>query len=151
MSNLSICATLILLAILVTGIPHSKNLHKPAIYTHIRLSSDHVNAGKLDGTILIECPIEALAASSMIVVRRSKKPLTTQRHNVSAILTSWFKDNTKLNQFNIDEGGRVKLFHRVLKIKNMRTSDSGVYSCGILSGSGITVRSHTLVLNVIGN
>ncbi len=124
------------LLILFIGIVSSALSDKPkSAYKHIRLNTDLVRSFKVNENILIECPIEKLASTR---VRRS------------AVITSWFKDNTKLSQFSVNEE-RIDLYQRILKIKNIRASDSGIYFCEIISGSGITVRSHSLTINVIGN
>jgi len=127
------------LLILFIGIVSSALSDKPrSAYKHIRLirsNTDLVRSFKVNENILIECPIEMLASTR---VRRS------------AVITSWFKDNTKLSQFNVNEE-RIDLYQRILKIKDIRASDSGIYFCEIISGSGITVRSHSLTIDVIGN
>lgn len=141
----------LLVTFIVFTIGTTATNERPA-YKLVRLEKNQERSYPLDDHLLIECPIEKLAQRERVLTRQHNKLKT------SAIITSWFKDNIKLNQFSLDSldlngdsfYGRVKLFQRILKIKHLVAADRGVYSCEIISGSGISIRSSNLTLNVIG-
>ena len=121
-------------------------------YKLVRLEKNQARSYVNGDNLLIECPIERLGQRERVLSRKHDEIKT------SAIITSWYKDNIKLNQFSLDSldlngdsiYGRVKLFQRILKFKHLVAADTGVYSCAIISGSGISIRSNNLSLNVIG-
>ena len=125
-----------LLVILIIQIVNTKRIQSN--FNHVRLDKEQIQNFNAGNNLLVECPIQSLASTH-----------THTRRKRSVIITSWFKGNIKINQFNLN-GQRINLYQKIFKIKNLVPSDSGVYSCGIISGSGITVRSHNLTLNVIG-
>ena len=112
---------------------------------HVRLDKDQIRKYNSTDHLLIECPVGQLASERSV----SKRLQPTNRR--AAVITSWFKDGIKLNQYDFEEYGRVRLFQRILKIKNLLPSDSGVYHCEIISGSGINVRSSSLTISVQGS
>lgn len=111
-------------------------------FKHIRLDTDQELVFETNAKLLIECPVQQLMPSTHL-----------KRFRRSAVITSWFKNDKKINQFNVEaysgnENGRVQLFKKILKIKSVQVSDSGMYRCEVISGSGINVHSHTLTMSV---
>lgn len=114
-------------------------------FKHIRLDTKTTEQFTSNDNILIECPISQLTSGNHSLIKR------LQRGNKrAAVITSWFKDGIKLNQYDFEDYGRIRLFQRILKIKHLLPYDSGVYHCEIISGSGINVKSEIATINING-
>ena len=95
--------------------------------------------------LVIHCPIDRL------------NNYLKSKH--SQLITNWYKNQVKLTMFNledmtspflVDKPGRVKLMDRKIKIKDLTPFDSGVYMCEMITGTGISIKSHNLTLNING-
>lgn len=119
--------------------------HQRVNFKHIRLDKNTTEQFAPNDNILIECPISRLSSGNHSLIKRVQ-----HGNKRAAVITSWFKDGIKLNQYDFEDYGRIRLFQRILKIKHLLPYDSGVYHCEIISGSGINVKSETATINING-
>ena len=124
----------------------SKLFNKKLIdYQNILLSS---NTNKLMNTgdkIIIECPLPDN------VNKLSSHGSHNRKKAAPIFITTWYKNQLKISQFIDEYLDRVKFFDRKFKIKYLIPSDSGVYSCEVIMGTGISSRSYNLTLQINDN
>jgi hypothetical protein len=154
MSNKIVAILVYMCLIGINGRPLG-NDHPSANINHIQLLSDVHKDLKESDQLTLECPMEILNNNKQerSSLHETKQEEDIQSFKKSAIITSWYKDGTKLNQFSLEEVAlnhqtRVQIIHRRFRIKSLLKSDSGVYMCEMVTGTGLTVNSKSLVLQV---
>jgi hypothetical protein len=111
-------------------------------YKNVLLNSNTIKQVNTGDKIIIECPLPDNLNHESHHSRKKAAPI---------FITTWYKNQIKISQFIDEYFDRVKFFERKFKIKYLIQSDSGVYSCEVIMGTGISSRSYNLTLQVIDN
>lgn len=96
--------------------------------------------------ILMECPLPQSLHSQQH--KKQNRDTRFNKKSTPIFITTWYKNQLKINQFIGEYLDRVKFFERKLRIKELMKADSGVYSCEIITGNGQNVKSANLTLQV---
>ena len=142
---------IILIIILKLAITDCKSLYdnrdltrkQPKQFKNIILNANTITKMNFDEKLSIECPIQDLKS-----VKNNRETHYNKKKSTPIFITTWYKNQIKINQFIDEEFERIKIFGQRIKINGLLSSDSGVYFCEVIMGTGINFRSSNLTLLV---
>ena len=112
-------------------------------FTRVVLNTNAMKQLITGDSILIECP---LPKSTHTILSQENK--NSKYKSAPVYITTWFKNQFKMHQFIGEYLDRVTFDGRKLKISDLVKSDTGVYSCEIIMGTGQIVHSANLSLQI---
>jgi len=142
---------IILIIILKLALTDCKSLYdiknvtrkQPKQFKNIILNANTITKMNFDEKLSIECPIQELKS-----VKNNRETHYNKKKSTPIFITTWYKNQIKINQFIDEEFERIKIFGQRIKINGLLSSDSGVYFCEVIMGTGINFRSSNLTLLV---
>jgi len=122
----------------------TKLLIQPNQFKNFMLNANTLTKMNIGDKISIQCPLPDFKAGKF----NRDTTHYNKKKSTPIFITTWYKNKIKINQFFDEEFNHIKIFEDKIKINGLISSDSGVYFCEIIMGTGINIRSSNLTLQV---
>jgi hypothetical protein len=130
----------------ITTTPASKSSSKKLRprFKNVILNTNIALQMNTGDNIIIECPM----SQSSQKFNKLNRETHSDMKSTPVFITSWYKNQIKISQFIDENMERFKFLEKKLRIKDLTKTDSGVYSCEIITGTGLSVTNSNLTLQV---
>ena len=125
-----------------TNIENAIQKNRKYKLARVILNSNRIKQLSSGESIQIECPSPHSTQNSL-----NKDTKNNKLKSTPVYITNWFKNQLKMHQFG-ESNERVTFIGRKLKINNLVKSDTAIYSCEIIMGTGQIVHSANLSLQI---